>query len=102
MQVAIVKWSLTQIIVLGDSCHLGHDHGWSVDVCSYGARDGHNHSTTVDAANTYINQYGGLKYIFMSNQASHIKGLINHLVYPMQCFPNGVMMNEILKILGKH
>ena len=38
----------------------------------------------------------------MINQAIYIDGLVNHLLYSMQCSLNGVQISEVPKFLAKN
>ena len=75
--------------VVGDNCLVFHDHNRPVNVYSYDPKDDHRGAKTVDASVGYQDKQSDQKFIFMINQAIHIDGLVNHLLYPMQCCLNG-------------
>ena len=73
-----------------------------MDVHGYDFRDVHKFAMTVDAVIVCANQHTSLRCIFLLNQAIHMKGLVNHLVCPMQCCLNGIVMNEASRGLAKN
>ena len=85
--------------VVGDNCLVIHDHNGPVNVYSYNPKDGHRSAKTVDAAVGCQDPQSGQKSIIMINQAIHIDGLVNHLICPMQCCLNGVLISEVPKFL---
>ena len=73
-----------------------------MEVYSYNARDGCKNIISVGAAISCIDQHTGSKYILALNEAMHMKDFANHLICPMLCCLNVVVVNDIKKILVKH
>ena len=87
--------------VVGDYCLVIHDHNRLINVYSYEPKFGHRSAKTVDAAVGYQDLQSGQKFILMINEAILIDGLVNHLLCPMQCHPNGVHISEVHKFLAE-
>ena len=87
--------------VVGDNCVVVHNLNRPVNVYSYDPMDGHRSAKTVNAEVGYQNPQSGQKFILMMNQAICIDGLVNHLLCPMQCYLNGVQINEVPKFLAE-
>ena len=58
------------------------------------------HACIVDATVAYTVPETGQVLILSINQAIEIKGFVHHLLCPMQCHMNGVMINEVSKFLA--
>ena len=77
--------------VVGDNCLVVLDHNRPVNVYSYDSKDGHRSAKTVQLS----------RPTEWSNIAICIDGLVNHLIFPMQCCLNRVHISEVPKFLAK-
>ena len=92
--------SHTGTCVVGDNCLFIHNHNRPVKIHSCGPNYCHSSAKTVDAAVGYQELQSNQKLILMINQAICINGIVNHLLYPMQCPLNGVNITEVPKFLA--
>ena len=94
--------SHSDMCVLGDNCLVIHNHNRPGNVYSYDPKDGHKSAKTVDATVGYQDPQSSQRFILMINQPIPIDGLVNHLLYPMQCHLNGVQISEVPKFLAEN
>ena len=85
--------------VVGDKCLIIHDHNKPVNVYSYSPKDVNRNAKTVYAAVGYQDPQIGNVFISMIKKATHINGLDNHLLCPMQCHLNDVHMRVPVRLL---
>ena len=50
--------------------------------------------STISGALAYVNPFTGLRYHLIFHQAIHMPDLDHHLLFPMQCRANGVVIKE--------
>ena len=86
--------------VVGNNCLVIHNHNKPVNFNSYDPIDGHRSAKTVDAVVGYHDPQHGQRFILMIKQAIHIDGLVNHLLFSMQCHLNGMQVSEVPKLLA--
>ena len=70
--------------VVGDSRFVTCECNRPVNVSSYDPKGGHRSAKTVDAAVGYQDPQSSQKFILIMNQAIHIDGLVNNLLFFMQ------------------
>ena len=58
------------------------------------------HACIVNAAVAYTESEKGQVVILLFNQAIEMKGLNHHLLGPMQCWMDGVFIDEVPKFLA--
>ena len=71
-----------------------YGYNFPVNVQGYDTSLGVKQYSTVSGAFTYVNPFTGLKYHLIVHQAIHMPDLGHHLLCPMQCRVNGVVINE--------
>ena len=86
--------------VVGDNCQDVHDHIRPLTVFGYNPKSGSKHACIVIATVAYTEPETGHAVIFLMNQVLEMKGLDHHLLYPMQCHVNGVLIDEVPKLLA--
>jgi hypothetical protein len=80
--------------VLGKICLLIQDFNKNVSVLGWNASVGFTKWLTVAGVVAYDHPYTGITYMLVWHQAIHLDTMENHLVCPMQCQVNGVMVND--------
>ena len=80
--------------VADDQCLVTHDHNRPVNVFGHNPKVGSKYACIVDAAVAYNEPETGQVATFLIYQEIEMKGLDHHLLCPMQCFMNGVLINE--------
>lgn len=83
--------------MLGSGCLLIHDTGRRVDVSGFAAVLGSIELPIVTGAIAYDHPITGKVYILVSHQAINCHLMDNHLICPMQCCINGVVINDTPK-----
>jgi hypothetical protein len=83
--------------VLGDCCLLIHDTGRKVDVSGFSTALGSIELPIVSGAVAYDHPITGKVYILVFHQAIYCRQMNNHLICPMQCRLNGVVINDTQK-----
>ena len=86
--------------VVGDHFLVVHGHNRAVNVFGYNTKAGSKHACIVNAVVAYTEPKTGQVVILLINQAIEMKGLDHHPLCPMQCFMNGVMIDEVSKFLA--
>ena len=71
-----------------------YDYNCPINVQGYEPSLGAKQYCTISGALAYVNPFTGLKYHLISHQAIHIPDLDHHLLCPMQCCANSVVINE--------
>ena len=84
--------------VLGKSCLIVQDFNKTVSVTGWNASAGSTECPTVTGVVAYDHPYTGITYMLVWHQAIHLATMENHLVCPMQCRVNGVVVNDTPKI----
>jgi hypothetical protein len=84
--------------VLGDCCLLIHDTGRKVDVSGFSTALGSIELPIVSGAVAYDHPITGKVYILVFHQAIYCRQMDNHLIRPMQCRVNGVVINDTPKM----
>jgi len=84
--------------VLGDCCLLIHDTGRKVDVSGFSTALGLIELPIVSGAVAYDHPINGKVYILVFHQAIYCRQMDNHLICPMQCRVNGVVINDMPKM----
>ena len=84
--------------VLGDSCLLIHDTGRKVDVSGFSTALGSIELPIVSGAVAYDHPTTGKVYILVFHQAIYCRQMDNHMICPMQCRVNGVVVNDTPKM----
>jgi hypothetical protein len=84
--------------VLGNCCLLIHDTGWKVDVSGFSTALGLIELPIVSGAVAYDHPITGKVYILAFHQAIYCRQMDNHLICPMQCRVNGVVINDTPKM----
>ncbi len=84
--------------VLGDCCLLIHDTGRKVDVSGFSTALGSIELPIVSGAVAYDHPITGKVYILVFLQAIYCRQMDNHLICPMQCRVNGVVINDTPKM----
>ena len=84
--------------VLGDCCVLIHDIGRKVDVSGFSTALGSIELPIVSGAVAYDHPITGKDYILVFHQAIYCRQMDNHLICPMQCRVNGVVINNTPKM----
>ncbi len=83
--------------VFGGGCLLIYDTGCRVDVLGFAAALGSIELPIVTGAVAYNHPIPGKVYIMVFHQAIHCHSMENHLICPMQCRVNGVVINDTPK-----
>ena len=86
--------------VIGNQCLVMYDHNSQVNVYGFNAKAGSKHTCIVNATIAYTKPETGQAIIFLINQAIEMQGLDHHLLYPMQCCMNDVLIDEVPKCLA--
>jgi hypothetical protein len=86
--------------VLGGGCLLIHDTGRRVDVLGFAAALGSIELLIVTGAIGYDHPITGKVYILVFHQAIYCHSMENHLICPMQCRVNGVVINDTPKFFA--
>ena len=86
--------------VVGDYCLIVHDNNRPMNVYGYDPKAGSKYTHVVDATVAYTESETGHVVILLPNQVTEIKGLDHHLLCPMQCHVNGVLINKVPKFLA--
>ncbi len=84
--------------VLGGSCLLIHDTGRKVDVLGFSTALGLMKLPIVSGAVAYDHPTTGKVYILVFHQTIYCCQMDNHLICPMQCRVNGVVINNTPKM----
>ena len=71
-----------------------YDYNCYVNIQGYDPSLGAKQYSTISGALAYVNPFTGLKYHLIVHQAIHMPDLDHHLLCPMQCRANGVVINE--------
>ena len=71
-----------------------YDYNFLFNVQGYDPLLGSKQYSTISGALAYVNPFTGLKYRLIVHQAIHMLDLDHHLLCPMQCRENGVVINE--------
>ena len=71
-----------------------YDYNCPVNVQGYDPSLGAKQYSTISVSLAYVNPFTGLKYHLIFHQAIHMPDLDHHLLCPMQCRANGVVINE--------
>ena len=85
--------------VLGRNCLIILDHNRPVQVHSFDPSLGYQTFQTVSGVLDYQHPVTGTKYHLVVHQAIHVPHLDRHLLCPMQCRVNDVVINECPKFL---
>jgi hypothetical protein len=88
----------TDNTVLGKGCLLIHDTGRRVDVSGFEASLGSLTLPIITGAVAYGHSVTSKVYILVFHQAIHCCSTANHLLCPMQCRVNDVIINDVPKI----
>jgi len=81
-----------------DCCLLIHDTGRKVDVSGFSTALGSIELPIISGAVAYDHPITGKVYILVFHQAIYCCQMDNHLICPMQCRMNGVVINDTQKI----
>jgi len=84
--------------VFGDCCLLIHDTGRKVDVSGFSTALGSIELPIISGAVVYDHPITGKVYILVFHQAIYCRQMDNHLICPMQCRMNGVVINDTPKM----
>jgi len=76
-----------------------YDFDRPVDVRGYDQSLGSQRYQTVTAVLKYVHPHTGMTYHLVINQAIHIPHLTHHLLCPMQCRVNDVVVNDLPRFL---
>ena len=71
-----------------------YDYNCPVNVQGYDPLLGAKQYSIISGALAYVNPFTGLKYHPIAHQAIHMPYLNYHLLCPMQCRANGIVINE--------
>ena len=71
-----------------------YDYNCPFNVKGYDPSLGAKQYSTISGALAYVNPFTGLKYHLICHQAIHVPDLNHHLLCPMQCRANGIVINE--------
>ena len=71
-----------------------YDYNCPVNVQGYDPSLGAKQYSTISGSLAYVNPFTGLKYHLIVHQAIHMPDLDHHLLCPMQCRANDVVINE--------
>ena len=86
------------ITVLGDCCLLIHDTGLKVDVSGFSTALGSIELPIISGAVAYDHPITGKVYILVFHQVIYCRQMDNHLICPMQCRTNSVVINDTRKM----
>ena len=84
--------------VLGNSCILIHDTGRKVDVSGFSTAFGLIELPIIMGAVAYNHLTTSKVYILVFHQTVYCRQMDNHLICPMQCYVNGVVINNTPKM----
>jgi hypothetical protein len=84
--------------VLGDCCLLIHDTGRKVDVSGFSTAPRLIELPIVLGAVAFDHPITGKVYILVFHQEIYCRHMDNHLICPMQCRVNGVVINDTPKM----
>ncbi len=84
--------------VLGGSCLLIHDTGRKVDVSGFSSVLGLIELPIISGAVAYNHPITGKVYFLVFHQTIYCWQMENHLICPMQCRMNGVVINDTPKM----
>jgi hypothetical protein len=73
-----------------------------VSLSGWNASVGSTECPTVTGVVAYDHPYTGITYMLVWHQAIYLDSMENHLVCPMQCQVNGVVVNDTPKIFVEH
>lgn len=85
--------------VVGEHALIIYDFNRPTDVHGYDKTQGSQRYRTVTAVLRYIHPFTGVTYHLVIHQAIHIPHLPHHLLCPMQCRVNDVVINDLPKFL---
>lgn len=88
--------------VVGEHALIIYDFHRPTDVHGYDKTQGSQRYRTVTAVLKYIHPFTGVAYHLVIHQAIHIPHLPHHLLCPMQCRVNDVVINDLPKFLDPH
>ena len=71
-----------------------YDYNFPVNFQWYDTSLGANQYSTIIDSLTYVNPFTGLKYHLIVHQDIRMPDLDHHLLCPMQCRANGVVIND--------
>ena len=71
-----------------------YDNNCPFNVQGYDPLLGSKQYSTISGALAYVNPFTGLKYYLIVHQAIHMPDLDHHLLCPIQCRADGVVINE--------
>ena len=86
--------------VVGDHFLVVHDHNRPVNVFGFYPKAGLKCACMVDAVVACTEPETDQVVILIINQAIEMKGPDHHLLHPIQCCMNGVLINEVWKFLA--
>ena len=78
----------------GDNCLTVQDHNRPVNVYGYDPKVELKYTCVADVTVAYMEPTTGQVVILFINQVIEMKGLDHHLLCPMQCHMNGVLIHE--------
>ena len=78
-----------------------HDFYRPVNVTGYDPEDGSKVCWNVTFVLAYDHPHTGKTYLLVINQAIHLDHLEHYLMCPMQCWKNGIKVNEKPKYQSK-
>ncbi len=84
--------------ILGGTCLLIHDTGQKVDVSGFSAALGLMELPIISGVFAYDHPITGKVYILVFHQTIYCRQMDNHLICPMQCHVNGVIINDTPKM----
>ena len=91
---------MCRYMFLGGQYLVIHDHNRPVNVYQDDPKAETTDTCIIDAAITHGKPKTGHVVIFFINQATEMKGFDHHLLCPMQCFINIVVIDEVPKFLA--
>ena len=102
---AVVKTKIeldshADVCVVGDHYLMEHDQNRPVNVNGYNPKARSKYACIVDATVVYTEPGTGLVIILLTCQAIETKSLNHHLLCPMQCCMNGVLIDDVPKVSG--
>ena len=83
--------------VVGNHCLVIHDHNRPVNVLGYNPKVGLKHAHIVHVTIACTKPERDHVVMLLINHAIEMKGLDHHLLCPMPCCMNGVVINEVPK-----
>ena len=88
------------ICVIGDHCLIVHDHNRPANVFEYNPKAESQHAAIVNTLIAYTQPETCQVVTLLINQAIEMKSIEHHLFCQMQCYMNGVSINEVPKFLA--